>query len=535
MSGIMLRSLFWKLFLPIGLLLILFGIVFAMLLPFLVRENAEQEAIAAGTNTVKQFKVLRKYYTDNVVSKLLAKGEIKPGADHKDNPDKVPLPASLVLDLSDLLKNEGTTIKLYSPYPFPNRKDRQMDAFGQDAWNYLISHPDDVFSRTEVVDGKPTVRVAMTDRMTAQACVACHNANPESPKRDWKLNDVRGVLEVDTDKQLASGQRITNQVLFGLTVLIIGIAVSLRIVYQRSVAQPLQKALDAAERVADGDLGHNIERGGDDEIGKLLTAISQMQNALVTTLREVRLGSVVIAEASRDIASGNMDLSSQTEHQTSNLEETASSMEELASTVKQNLEYVDDADRLVARAACVAERGGDAVLKIVETIASISESANKIADITGTIDSIAFQTNILALNAAVEAARAGEQGRGFAVVATEVRNLAQRAASAAREIKGITDESYEKVRIGSELAANAGDTMQELLQSVGQVKSIVSAISLANREQSTGIEQVNQAIIQIDDITQKNASMVEEVASAAESLQQQAAELAQLVQRFRFN
>ena len=267
----------------------------------------------------------------------------------------------------------------------------------------------------------------------------------------------------------------------------------------------------------------------------LLDALGRMQDNLAKTVAQIRTGADTIATASSEIASGNLDLSSRTEEQASSLEETASSMEELTSTVKQNADNARQANQLAVSASDVAGRGGRVVSQVVDTMGEINTSSRKIVDIISVIDGIAFQTNILALNAAVEAARAGEQGRGFAVVAGEVRNLAQRSASAAKEIKSLIGDSVEKVDAGSKLVAEAGSTMDELVDGVKRVADIMAEITAASREQSDGIEQVNQAVTQMDQVTQQNAALVEEAAAAAESLQDQAKRLAQAVSVFRIS
>lgn len=303
----------------------------------------------------------------------------------------------------------------------------------------------------------------------------------------------------------------------------------------RSITRPISDAVKVAQTVAAGDLTSRIEVTSSDETGQLLQALKDMNDSLVRIVGQVRSGTDTIATASAQIASGNMDLSSRTEEQASSLEETASSMEELTSTVKQNADNARQANGLAVSASDVAGKGGAVVSKVVETMSSINESAKKIVDIISVIDGIAFQTNILALNAAVEAARAGEQGRGFAVVASEVRNLAQRSAGAAKEIKALISDSVEKVDAGAKLVDQAGATMNEIVESVKRVTDIMGEITAASHEQTTGIEQINQAITQMDDVTQQNASLVEEAAAAAQSLQDQAGNLAKVVSVFKLD
>ena len=303
----------------------------------------------------------------------------------------------------------------------------------------------------------------------------------------------------------------------------------------RGITRPLQRAGQVADAVAHGDLSQPIDTSGKDEVASVMQALAAMQASLSTVVASVRQTSDSVANASTEIAQGNLDLSSRTEHQASALQETAASTEQLSSTVRQNADHAIQANRLALSASTVAAEGGAMVAEVVQTMKGIHESSQKIADIIGVIDGIAFQTNILALNAAVEAARAGEQGRGFAVVAAEVRNLAQRSAAAAKEIKTLIGDSVDKVEEGSQQVAQAGKTMEEIVDSVKRVTDIMAEITVASQEQTSGIEQINQAITQMDQVTQQNAALVEEAAAAAASLQEQARGLSEVVSVFRLD
>jgi len=342
-------------------------------------------------------------------------------------------------------------------------------------------------------------------------------------------NATRVVLEAGAAYE--SSRTMMILLVVGSAAFGIGLGVLITRSLTRQLGGEPAYAGDIATRIAAGDLGVEVAvKHGD--TSSLLYAMKTMRDSLARIVGDVRKGTDSIASASSQIAAGNMDLSSRTEEQASSLEETASSMEELTSTVQQNADNARQANGLAATASEVAERGGVVVAQVVDTMASINDSSKKIVDIIGVIDGIAFQTNILALNAAVEAARAGEQGRGFAVVASEVRTLAQRSAAAAKEIKLLIDDSVAKVDTGAKLVDNAGATMDEIVASVRRVTDIMGEISSASAEQTSGIEQINMAVTQMDQVTQQNASLVEEAAAAAESLQEQAGKLAKLVSVF---
>ena len=321
----------------------------------------------------------------------------------------------------------------------------------------------------------------------------------------------------------------------GVLIVSVVVGLLLSVWLARLIANSLREAVSVARTVASGDRTSHIRVKSKDETGQLMQALRDMNQNLIQIVSEVRNGTDAIAASSKQIATGNLDLSSRTEEQASSLEETAASMEELTATVKQNSENARQANTFALAASEVANKGGTVVGQVVDTMAAIHTSSQKVSDIIGVIDGIAFQTNILALNAAVEAARAGEQGRGFAVVASEVRNLAQRSAGAAKEIKTLIDDSVGKVDEGSRLVNDAGTTMREVVDRVRQMTGIIGEISNASDEQTSGIEQVNTAVSQMDEVTQQNAALVEESAAASQAMQDQAARLAELVLRFKLD
>ncbi|MBB5609504.1 MULTISPECIES: methyl-accepting chemotaxis protein [unclassified Janthinobacterium] len=357
-------------------------------------------------------------------------------------------------------------------------------------------------------------------------------------KVEATLNEIIKLNKGVADTSVADGAATVTRseslmLVMALLAAALGIACATYIT--RAITRPINAAVQVAQTVAAGDLSSRIDVTTTEETGQLLQSLKDMNASLVHIVGQVRSGTDTIATASSQIASGNLDLSTRTEEQASSLEETASSMEELTSTVRQNADNARQANQLARSASSVAVKGGDVVGKVVQTMNAINDSSRKIVDIISVIDGIAFQTNILALNAAVEAARAGEQGRGFAVVASEVRNLAQRSAAAAREIKTLIGDSVEAVDEGSKLVAEAGGTMADIVASVQRVTDIMAEITLATQEQSSGIDQINQAISQMDQVTQRNAALVEESAAAAESLQEQAGQLAAVVSVFKLD
>lgn len=344
------------------------------------------------------------------------------------------------------------------------------------------------------------------------------------------------TMRVQADNQIQDAQQAfasTRTVLVSVSVVALLLAVALSLAITTSTTKPIHQAVQVAQAVAAGDLTSEIHVHGRTETDLLLLALKSMNDRLTAVVGDVRQASDSIATGSAQIAGGNADLSQRTEEQAANLQQTAASMEEMTSTVKSSAQTAQEAAHLASNASLAAQRGGEMVEKVVHTMEEISRSSNKISDIIGVIDGIAFQTNILALNAAVEAARAGEQGRGFAVVASEVRGLAQRSSAAAKEIKALINDSSQRVAAGSKLVGDTGVSMVDIVDQTKRVASLIGDISVVTAEQTGGISQVNEAVSQMDSVTQQNAALVEQSAAAAESLKAQATGLAQIVATFK--
>jgi methyl-accepting chemotaxis protein len=344
-----------------------------------------------------------------------------------------------------------------------------------------------------------------------------------------KINDRQARLQAGEMEDTAAQTRI---VIFAAVGVAVALGFALVFLISRRIARSLVGASRSARAVATGNLTRDIARGGADEVGGLLTALGEMQAGLRELVSTVRSGIDSVATASAQIASGNLDLSARTEQQSSSLQHTVSAVHQMAANIRQNTESAQQASELARGASAIAVRGGGVVQEVIDTMAQITGASRKISEIIGVIDGIAFQTNILALNAAVEAARAGEQGRGFAVVATEVRSLAQRSAVAARQIKSLIGASVEQVDIGARLVAGAGQTMEEIVTSVQRVSDIIGEISVAASAQTSGIDRINEAVVELDQMTQQNAALVEQSAAAAQSLQDQGDRLNVAVARF---
>jgi methyl-accepting chemotaxis protein len=428
--------------------------------------------------------------------------------------------------LDVLQEREGEVKELLRKLDATELTDKERDIVGK-----FRSHGSDVLTHVQ-----EALFAAQSGSFSAAESALIEKARPAYEKLtatgDSLLStqiEVAQEMRTQADK---SFKRV-SALIIGAIVIGLGIAALAGVLIIRSILGALNAAVNIADRISSGELGNNVRVDSNDELGRLLESLQRMDAKLVEIVGGVRGSADAVGAAARQLSHGNDDLSQRTQEQAAALEETASSMEQMTATVKQNADNARQANQLAVGAREQAERGGAVVQRAIGAVGEINNSSRKIADIIGVIDEIAFQTNLLALNAAVEAARAGEQGRGFAVVASEVRNLAQRSASAAKEIKGLINDSVDKVKIGSELVDESGKTLAEIMESVKKVTDIVAEIAAASEEQSAGIEQVNNAVSQMDNVTQQNAALVEEASAASKSMEQQSSTLVSQIGYFR--
>lgn len=559
------KSLFWQLFTPVSLIFAVCIIVLALMIPNMVRNNTEQEAIAQAETTVQQFKTLRAYYTKNVIKKIAGTNDIFPAIDHQASPDSIPLPATMIHDLSGLLEEQGISIHLYSAFPFPNRENRQMDDFGREAWRALSKNPDTVFSRAEEIDGKTMVRVAIADRMVSQACVDCHNARADTPKNDWQLNDVRGVLEValPIDQSLANGATLSNEITGFLLATALLIFTSLYFIYQKTIGKKLRQLASALQEIAegDGDLTRRLDESRKDELGEVAHWFNLFVGKLQHLMGDIKGSTDSLTGSARQLSQiaekSNTEITEQqmqTDQLATAINEMAAAVQEVAHNTKQAATTADKANREASNGRSIVNGNIDAmdslaneIQKASAVIHQLQSESNEIGGVLDVIKGIAEQTNLLALNAAIEAARAGEQGRGFAVVADEVRTLASRTQESTQEIQNmierlqsraqeavkVMNENQAQSQAGVENASRVNDSLQNINTAIEEISNLNTQIASAADEQSHVAEEVNRNIQQISQCTDAAVGGSEQVARASEDLTQLATQLRNLTDRFK--
>lgn len=540
--------MFWPLVLPVPTVLLVILIGAVVLIPRSVETNARDNAVRAGKKTVQQFKTLRGYYTRSVIKKTVANGKpLKPSYNHKTMEDGIPLPATFIHDMSELLKEEATSISLYSGYPFPNRAERQLDEFQAAAWNYLIKNPEKTFSRQESRDGKPVVRVAVADRMVADACVNCHNTIAGSPKVDWKLGDVRGVLEVSSDigATITAGNKLSTTII--LAIIVSGaVLITLVVIGARRVTQPLIRMSDTMDELADGDTSVEVPSVNRvDEIGRMANSVQifktnaieaakmrdeeqqrerqsmderrqsrnrladDFEGSVMRVVESVASSTTQMRGASELMVNAAGQTSDQTTLASSNTEDAVGNIETVASAATELSASVDEIARQVKHSTGVADQAVQEASRTNNTVQGLSEAVQRIGEVVNLITDIAEQTNLLALNATIEAARVGGAGKGFAVVAAEVKSLATQTASATEEIR----THIESVQ---EATGDAVGAIDGIGGTIGEINEISANVASAVEEQRAATQEIARSIEQAVAGAQGVLGNISEVSATAE-------------------
>ncbi|MGB4780925.1 methyl-accepting chemotaxis protein [Candidatus Methylomirabilis sp.] len=526
-----------KILIPFGIVTALLCVSGAYYLYTQAMRTIESQARQTAQAIAVQIAEDRAYYTKHVVGKLRKDGfEVKPGtAQNRDEKGWIPLPATFVQEVTAKINEKGLfKADLLSLWPI-NKVKGPRNEFERRFLEHLVKDPKANPTEIRWVDGAPSLYFFTADVVVAQPCADCHNAHPDSPKKDFKLGDVMGglVVQVPLAAALADAKKGAWGAIAGLAVVMGGLCLGLAWIVRASVQRPVAAMLPVIQGMAEGDLSRRAPVRSGDELGQIATALNGSLDTLNPLLHRMSAAASSLSTAAQQLSAGSEQLSAGAQEQASSLEETAASLEQITSTVKQNADNARQANQLAVSARDGAEKGGAVIRTAVSSMEAITQSSKKIAEIITTIDEIAFQTNLLALNAAVEAARAGEQGRGFAVVASEVRALAQRSAGASKEIKTLITDSVGKVEEGSKLVNKSGETLTEIVTSVKNVADLIAEISAASQEQSQGIEQVNKAVTQMDSVTQQNAAQTEELSGTAQALTAQAEDLSAQVAKFK--
>jgi len=560
-------SLFWKQVLPIPVGLLIVVALTITFMPGYLADNARQDAVYSAQQTADQFKTVRGYYTKNVIKKVVADGTLKPSFNHKTMEKGVPLPATFIHDMSELLAKKDTQVKLTSPFPFPNRKARKLDSFQTEAWAFLKKNPKDIYVRTEHRNGREFVRVGVADTMVAQGCVNCHNSRADTPKDDWKLGDLRGVLEINAaiDAQLARGSAINRTIV--IATVIVGIILTLIAVFSaKQISNPIQLMTGVMGRMADGDTELEVPaQDRKDEVGAIGRAVEVFREGMIekTRLENEQIESVKQAEAEKrrmlntmadefqnsvgnvveTVSSASTELQSSANSLASTAESTSQRSSEVASAANQassNVQTVSAAaeelsasiseiGRQMEQSSTISRRAVEEVEHTNDKVRGLANAADQIGEVVGLITDIAEQTNLLALNATIEAARAGEAGKGFAVVASEVKNLANQTAKATEDIgnqvgaiQDATQESVDAIQGIGKIVNEVSDIATSIAAAVDEQRGATLEIARNTEQAASGTDQVTSNIGQVTEAAGETGESASQVLQAAGELSQQA-------------
>jgi len=560
-------SLFWKLAIPVILLFIITIVALGFYIPGQIEERAVEGATFSAQQTATQFKVLRKYYVQNILKKVKTGSDMTPAIDHKNNPNAFPLPATMIHDLGALLKNEGTTVNLYSAYPFPNRQSRILDSFQTRAWDYLVQNPKAIFTEKTEHAGKSIVRVAIADTMVSDACLNCHNSHPDTPRTGWKLGDVRGILEINSNisEQVAASLLTGRKIMFVLAGVMLFIVAAIFFVYKNMIAGKLAVLNNSLRELASGssDLTQHLDESGHDEITDLARNFNQFLENHRTFIRKIAESAQQLSNSSNDMAIVTNQAKEGATEQKEQIGLVATAVNEMSATIQEVASNTASAEASAHQTRDETLSGTQVVednIYIINTLSGEIEKAAEVIQLLKTdsegigtvldvIRGISEQTNLLALNAAIEAARAGEHGRGFAVVADEVRTLASRTQESTVEIQKmierlqqgadsavtVMDKGLETVGASVTQTTQTGESLKAITEAVNTISDINTQIASAIEEQSIVAEDINQNVVSIDNLAQQGDEASTNIAAANEQLRQLADNLSTLIRQFKID